>query len=624
MIRSYWFSIKTLKNLHRWKLILLASVIGSCVFDRDKENFVEVDPTPDTKFNSELTYNFDGQSNYPMLDTILMLKESNIQFLFRFGTIYGYEIYANQNLVSSGQDYWFTLSGTDFEDGLQEVVIVQYAKSGTNSLSDQLNLEQVAYADTFKLKVLSTPPELPLINSVVFEDGNLVMKWDPYNDVGFQGYQISRRYSNSSKLYESKISEIGVAEWHDPLYIGVDPTYTLKVDIGGHFIESESFVYESDYDPNFKIEEHSGSVFLTWNKPPFLSNISSYTLYRNSDILSESIPGTDTSFLLDSNPRFGEIPPTYALHVHSNLNEANEQVVSTSLRDQVGVGTAVPPHNTIIYNAAKEKYYSLFSQVYYNAHYQGGIYELNKNLEVLNHFEHPGGLFNAFEDHTFVVSPDGESLYHYEFVTVTKIDLNTLEEGESIHTFRSNNFGRDWRFCASNNGLITTYEDSHQRNFKVLDFATSNEIYSERYGGSNHLSHDGQYLLLADRLLSYVNGTFELTSTLAFDDIHYSRFINDANDILIGTTSEVLVYSLQDMSVLKSYPVSIPVDAEVTFEPSTMTVGINSRGRWKFIDLINDHIIDENHIGMRYAGDYLFVSRPTHSYPGYAQKIVGQ
>jgi hypothetical protein len=602
-------------------IFILTFLANSCVLNGEKEIFKEIESTPDFDNISEVMYRMGGDSYYDLLDTILLPREKAIEFKFPNGIIYGFDFYINRSLVTSGEGNRFHLHGTDFEDGYQEVIIIQYAKSGTNSLRDRLHLEYISSADTFTVLPFDNPPPVPSINSITEEDGTVVVRWDIYEGNGFQGYQVLRTYSKEkyADKYKSNIIDRLSTQWNDSLNVGRDASYNLQIDLGGAYIDSEKYNFESAYTPNFQISENSGSFILSWDKPPFYKNISYYVLNRESDILSDSIEGKQISHNLYFRPKFGEVFD-YRLTAYSYTDQNKNQIINSGIKGKAGLGIKVPPQNTVVYNPTKEKYYCLFSQTYYNE-FDGGIYELDKNLKVTNYYKLNTSIHSGHEQ-KFILSPDGSSLYHYESSEISKIDMDSLEVISTFRPIMGLNFKQENMLSASNNGLVTHYQSAHSHTFRVFDFASGYVLFdSAEFHGSSHLSFDGQLLLMANRIYSNSGDSFDFKSEFEFQNVVYCRFINSSNDILIATESEVLIYSLAANSVIKSFNEVIPKESYVFFEPSNMLLGFRKNDGWVFIDIVNDYITRLSYGGQEFAGNFIFSFRTRTIEPGYAIEI---
>jgi len=316
-----------IKMFRRNKLLLLITVILfilSCEYELEKENFVEIEPPPDSRiFNLDLI---------PSDDTIVILNTTSFQYNFN---TYGLTIY--EAGFSLGDKKWIfhsegsgiiTINPAELDAGIDTLTMYIRTNSGTGSIADIAGAEGYFAERKWLVKTDGrSAPAISLTQSIT-EDGFLKISWPKCEQYNFHSYEleyIAMGGPPTSKIITDPDSTCFI----DSCFVGGDAYYTVstRVVTNNQFTRGNTYKV-SEPVPELKFENIGlDSLRVFWNSSKYrctytLSRIDVYPNITLSDNL------TDTTFTIE-HPGFGRRSEFMLTTSPVNLNESNSHYSKT-------------------------------------------------------------------------------------------------------------------------------------------------------------------------------------------------------------------------------------------------------------------------------------------------------
>jgi hypothetical protein len=588
--------------------VLLSVSMGSCVLEKEDDNFLDVPKVSDPQYVSNWVYSYDSRQFYPISDTLWLTGYESLYMKPSGGEVYGYEIRMDGQLISSAQSAtMYALTAQNLQEGYHRVVVTKFVKTGTGSLADNLKAEYVSYTDEFILAI-GTIDFVPEIESFTQEDGTLRLKWKRYPYADFQGYEI-RKYDPSS--FTSRVYRIltvtgrDEVTFNDSTYVGGNVAYILAVNRGGKYVESKSYIVRFNNNDRLQLmPAEGGKLKLSWSVPRFYKNVSSISVRKGTVVLAENLPAGQTSYTIDETPSpFGQLN-NYSVTFVAKVDDPKYTFDQLQVTDNLSIGERTPPYNTLVYNAADKMYYLIYRKQYYNV-YPDGFYKLNQNLELVD-----SARYSVFNDTSFnlamIASPDGELLYLADNSVLKKVDKNTLSVSESFYiggyftlrTLRDN-------FSVSNNNRIVYIEAN---NVVALNYSSKQVMLKVPLQKSAHISSDGMYIINGVSLYHYDGANFVLQTTLPYNNVQYVRFLDGSKRVFIATDSRAVIYDYETDAEVVGYSFTTLDGSYAHLEQLSMNFAVRSTGA---ITLLNLNTGTTKAIPLyegRYNGDYYMVA----------------
>lgn len=592
--------------LHRAKVVLLLPLIllSSCLLFHEEENFVTIEQKPDLENIGDVTYSFNGGEFHSLTDT-LWLSTEPVSFKFENGNILGYEVKLNGEQIKKRQDsHSFTIEAGDRPAGNYHLEIITFIKSGTGSLADKLDTEYFNVNYEVTLVIGNDVTFVPTLISVVQKDGTVKLTWTKYSHADFQGYEVYKYENSIANIYSKarvlKVDDINVTSLEDSTYVGGIVWYKIKVNRGGKYHESTTTKFYVPYRLNARLTSlGDGRVRLSWDQPPFHRNISSIRISHFNGTIIESLSPENLSYEFQQAIKFGELQDYYVKFTARVSDPGKIPQDQSGYSDRLTIGHRLPPHNSIVYNAAEATYYMIFQSSYYSE-YPNALYKVDKDLNIIDSAKH-----SFFGDIGLFQSADGQRLYAYRGRTVFPIDRNAVtfsqgyEVGQVFYLENTDNLS----VSNTNIGVIPGNKD-----IAIFDFNTK-EIVMRINGTPKgvHISPDGQYFIADTQLYNFNGTTFVQVATLPYTGILYARFYDLDAKVVLATENEVIVYDYLDQAEVASYNFSTSIYADPHFnqlsgeyQAGLRLLNVNN-GTTKTIDALAAH-------SYRLEGDYVFTN----------------
>jgi hypothetical protein len=540
--------------LHRTNLVLLVPlfILSSCLLAPEEENFVTVKPEPDLNNMGDVTYSFDGGKFYNLVDTLWASGE-RLYFRFENGKVLGYEVKLNGESIEERADaVEFTLTTDTRPAGNYRLEITTFVQSGTGSLADKLKAEYYAVTYEIALIVGKDVSFVPKITSIVQKDGTVKLSWTRYPHSDFQAYEIYKYENSSANIYTKyralKVEDIAVTSIDDSTYVGRIVWYTVRVNRGGKYFESATKQFNISYRPNAQLTDLGGGrVRLSWDQPPFYRNIGSIRLGRYNGTIIENLSPDNLSYEFQEPAiKFGELRD-YSITFTGRVSDPGRIEQDRSYYfDDITIGRRLPPHNSIVYNAAEQSYYMILQSQYYSE-YPDALYKVDKDLKIIDSVK-----YNAYVDNVpLVQSADGQRLYAFDYNMIRPVDRNIVSFSEGYRVDRTVALRNQDNVSVSNTNFIVFPSNA---DVTILNFNTK-EIVSRMPGTPKglHISADGQYVISDSKLYSFNGSTYVHTATLPYTGILYARFLDAATKVLVATDTKVILYDYTTNAETASY-----------------------------------------------------------------------
>jgi len=247
--------------------IFIIVFFSSCIYEsRDiYENPVNTHPTAPQITNLELNVNS---------DTLWVYGNQKLKYHFKSSNekqdILGLKIYMDGVICDSvmSDNGEFNILQSALSEGIHQMNILLYTKSGTGSIADRLNAESILL--TKKWVVMADYSKKNVTSSI--ENGYLKLHWERYKNLDLKSYKI--QYSGETKN----------DYYVDSLYYGAQRTFNVTVEkTNGDIITWGSLVVaENIAKPELKISADN-TYYITWHKSPYYNSIKYRYEFHNSD-----------------------------------------------------------------------------------------------------------------------------------------------------------------------------------------------------------------------------------------------------------------------------------------------------------------------------------------------------
>lgn len=595
--------------LHRTKVALLVPfyVLSSCLLVPEEENFVRVEQAPDLNNIADVAYSFNGNQFYDLTDTLWMSGDP-LHFRFENGKVLGYEVKLNGQPIEKRQDSRsFTLTAENRAAGNYRLEIISFIQSGTGSLADKLRTEYYPVTYEIALVIGKDLTFEPRITSIVQENGTVKVSWTRYPYSDFQAYEIYKYENSSANIYTDyrilKVQDVAVTSLEDSTYVGKNVWYRIRVNRGGKYHESATTEFNVSYRPNTRLTDLGGGrVRLSWDQPPFYRNIGAIRLSRYSSTIIDNLSPDNLSYeFQEPIIKFGELRDYYITFTGRVSDPGRIEQDRSFYSDKLTTGWRLPPHNTIVYNAAERSYYMILQSEYYSE-YPDALYKVDKDLKLIDSVKH-----GAYTDGMALLqSADGQHLYAYDNNMIRPVDRNTVNFSEGYRADRYLLLRNKDNVSVSNTNFIVIPSSS---DITILNFNTK-EVVLRMPGTPEalHISADGQYLISDSKLYNFNGTTYVQTATLPYTGILYARFLDVGTKVLLATQTKVILYDYATLAEAASYEFNTSIYADPHFnqrsgeyQVGVQLININN-GITKTVEAYGGYPV------FRLEGDYFFTN----------------
>jgi hypothetical protein len=592
-------------------------LFSSCLFEREKENFLHVDDSPDQKYTPRLLYFSSGNTYYDVGDTLWLVGEERLQLTFSGLYVYGYEVGINgESVTSSDKNNPFFLTANGRQVGAYTLNLKVFVPAGTYSLADKLQAEYAAYTSTVVLMITNRDEFKPEFTSIVEKDGTIELTWKRYPGGNFVEYEI-RKYEPGYGYMDSyrtlKVTDQHQTTLNDTTYVGGTIIYAIAVNRAGSYIKSKDYRTQFSYNPKMELSSIGpGRARLKWDKPSFYKNIHSIKVTSSPATLFEGLWTNQEYVEFDITTPFATLG-NYTISFTGKAEDAGTRYGDRgSVTETLTFGKRIPSFDDLEYNSPEKSYYLIHVYPYYTQFpYPHGIYKLDNDLNIVDSVRHN-------ESGNIVQSPDGNHLYLVDSYRARKIEKNPLRIG-NVYWPETGSFsgGRSPNvFVASNNNLI--YFLAWNDYDKIVNPLTKEILLNVKSTGVSHFSPNGQYFIDGRTMYQFDGTTFFASGSLPYyDQIYFVNFLNDNQRLMIATQDHVILYNFLTGEEEANFPFVTYVSSGYfnastnkysVFGPSIQRINVISGE----VEMISKPV--DNGYTVKLEGDYLFNGR------GFAQK----
>ncbi|HMG90168.1 MAG TPA: hypothetical protein VK589_08910 [Chryseolinea sp.] len=521
----------------------------SCNYEPDGEFFV-VRPRPDgTGMSIELT---------DASDTLFVYGNAEIRFnaIVQNKPVKLVRTYLNNeqfgiHYLTSGSVFLYTLGRNN---GCYSLRIEIITSSGTGSLADVREKEELKVERTYVLCIDNSKPDPVEITSIRRSDGTLELVWERYPKPNFQKYKILKYcYNQGYHQFEThwikEITNRQTTTLHDSTFIGGKVKYFLSVIAANQ----ESDGVEKEFDDPYDIDVTSESVDnanikLTWRRPAYYKNFTSYLVsfaYGSGDDRSFTVTNiNDTTLTIPHEIIFAQTKSALVQAYPVRIDNYHPDFVYDYSED-IQLGKNFPWYiadeykNEGVYNQQLGKYFAL--------QYGPGptlTLELIRINPVTNEVE------QAYEipyGSQFLLSDNGQYLYvtHGDnFTRLNPLNFSIIQTYDvSVHC--GTNSGYNWISSIAGNNRLAL---SNGHGSFVLDMNNFSLIQQWPLELKTiQISATGTFVVRGNDILKWNSTQYVAAGTLG--SARQRIFIQNDAKVLIDKVNKVEVVNLSTMAI---------------------------------------------------------------------------
>ncbi|MHB0755043.1 hypothetical protein [Polaribacter sp. M15] len=548
--------MKTKKIIPYISTFILLLIVG-CSYNFSDDYFIDIE-RPNTDGNSIIIDDFENNDTININRTLnysISLKDNQHQLSSK--------VFLNDELIASNtnaDNLSFNLTPSRYEDGKHSIKIEFSFTSGSGSIRDQSQLENLTKNETFKFVVKRKPSNPPSVNNVSIENGSISIKWNKPNNHDYEEAFLHLKFKYSEKRIPLSDAALSLSEYVDTSTILLTgPENSWRQDIASYV--DYSILYKSKYEElqgapkritfnpdwiNLKISYvNSESYKIKWEAYPLYNNVKELTIGSHNTRFNGSTTGGEKiinePYILGNkytaSISFDDFS-VYFLTGEIPLDESSFNFFDVDLH-QI---------KEMIYNPFNQKYYALVFRN--NTHY---IYEYSEEMELLrqNFITNDDPYTDFIALQIFNLNPLNGNLYLETRNGSFEIDKNSLNIIEQyINTDTENSY-----LTILRNDILYKYNTATYKLYlEVKNMKTNNIIFSGKlnarlgtfaaYGGT--LSNDGKYLNIPDYVASkstiYEISNDNLIKILDFNGTPTVKFYD--NKVLYQLNKEVYLVNL--------------------------------------------------------------------------------
>lgn len=243
-------------------LVLQAFFWQSCEYPLYQDNNLDIAP-PGPPPEVEISFN-GGIDTLRLSGEVTLNYELNMQLPEKFRGEFRLQGKEWNIFNNSGSIY---LSASQFNNGYDSLVLKLYFTTHTGSIAEQFGVEQQIVSRKWIVVIDDSPAPVINLQASTTSEGYLRLNWEKCNHLNFASYtlNISRGNNNVRRVI---ISDAGITQFIDSLYIGGDFKYLMECKLAGNGDNSYGNSFEiNEPMPEMTFSEpHPDSVMISWNK----------------------------------------------------------------------------------------------------------------------------------------------------------------------------------------------------------------------------------------------------------------------------------------------------------------------------------------------------------------------
>jgi hypothetical protein len=409
-------------------VVFLAFFFASCEYEPVSENFKEVDPTGIQSIEISLDQ---------IKDTLIVGTWTQVGFDLEFPKPVNFTMKVKLGTTTihsaASQTGTFTISPFEFPNGFYPLIFEVVASSGTLSLADRLEVEQVLFEYQGKIvQVETSPAQKTNILSIIPQRDGLHITWPKYPKANFTQYILHKIIAPVERGYpevdEFVFDDIRQTSFTDPDFLGGNAEYRLQVVTFTDMAFSDPYTLNVD-PPVINYQKTTGinTLEVRWDKSSFPTAFGSYHLLE--DVQSGLHDYYTTSNINDTIATIVEVP--FGIPVNAELRTqpkafepdyANSGTYSTF--KEVHLGDRIQDNATVLEIRSNDRLY-----YYRNGHLYAMMHSETKPYDSL---EIALNISEYTHNSPVAQSPDGLRLYVSSGNDIVRVDAQTLDVLSSI------------------------------------------------------------------------------------------------------------------------------------------------------------------------------------------------
>ncbi len=585
------------KNFSKIYLLLFLGVFlfGSCEYAPTEEfiNDIELQNPPLTVINlNNISSSFEI-SGYTEIQYDLEIENRRL---------YELKIYIDKDSIATmySPSGSFFIHSSNFKDGTHTLKFQIITSTGNGSIADRFGAEAYGFTKTWNFTINNSPPKPVKIDTVMFSDGAVKIKWQKYERSDFISYQIRKRqyyqdyYSQDYGIGEIKDNQI--TEFLDTTFVGGDCYYELEIYTQNGMVESAEKFYSDSYPKFYPIENgNSSTIELKWSKCKYDKSFYEYVISRmnSSGVYKDfTISNINDTTFTDSDIEFSE-SYTYSVKTKSKPMNAAADPFPFETVDQTGFINCGNKLNSNL-QASTLNYSTFYNSFYYTDEVMNFR---RSNGNSLNH----EALSSAYYIQSFDLSPDGKLLYVCDENRLLKIDpmnLTVQKEFPIKNVFGDSTSVGEFYITDDNKVFCQVFKNgqnfSNPERAILFDFESETILAELKYGNYGSLeidlSSDGKYVLFDNKIYSVNSYGFSKIGNLS---VSYNKFIHGTHNVVEVMNNSITIKKLEDLSVVAQFTTNRNLYI-INIDPVTKNLCVI--GDYEYIqiyDLQNGNLISE-------------------------------
>lgn len=591
-------------------VLFLSSILCSCIFSPDNENFLEIDQdaTPPEITNQTLDLDIDTLYVWKYTRFNFDLK-SNAQQISSVVVTYG-----DHKLTFQSGKGSFDVNPHTYPEGTSRVEIKVYTNSGTGSLADAIGAEGYELKNEWVL-IVEKPkdPEIHLTSSI--ENGFLKFSWNKFDKPNFHSYRLVIQNDGIFETYYREYTDENITSFVDSLFVGGKITLSLGVNYYdvNEFQNRASKEYSYEFPVAISFKEDLENLTISWNRNPFQC-----TKYLDINGSGQTKINADTSYTIPApglgggkryHLAFKPIKPLYS-------NRMNDHYVLFAN----GVNNSMS-HKTVEYNQGLKTYF--FKE---EMHLRASGQDIAQEAS----YDYPWDYNDRFtldvsKDNQRVFSTVGQNLVQLNtkgmgLISSTKLPMAAQED---ITSWVLKNLAEDVFIIGYNLDFGSYFTLFNAKTNSII--ATSNKLAGEYISAGNYvyaISPDGKYAAYCGSkglILYEIIDNQQLVLHYQDSNTYYSCFFDPTNPemLVLNRPTNYQVFNCSTLKVEKTnnqfYANPINIDPLTHY----MLLVSNAKKKIYVYDMENDVVkLEMNHHGSAFdfklLNNNIFVSSGYH------------
>jgi len=516
---------------------------------------------------------------------------------------------------------YFTIDPTGYSDGEHELKIEVKVHPGNGSIADKMGMEKVKKVFRWKVIINKSLSKIPVLHSVVEENGTCKITWNRYNVSSFKSYSLYKT-ENGRDNYSININNIDDTVFYDRNVTFGNYRYYLVILYqypNGVSPKSNEISIDSPIEMTKEFIS-SSKIKLKWQKPLFYNNIESYSIVKSNDTNCTLFSGNDknaTECVFESDFPYIDMLTFRAKGKDPEFGKKYYQVTISTIKDTFPdfvdnkLIHCYSPDNIIYYLN------EMSSNYYYN------IYSLDKKSVLLNrnnYYQH----FFVSENNHYPIIQDCNIVYIFKppyYGIWDTIRIQKLPSGFIKYTdYYDGSISNDGK-------LLLLYTFSEKEKSYILRYNLNDKslvsLDSTDMSTSIESSASGNYAFIylykekKISILKYQDSKLSVVKKISVNDYKYkSKFIPGTDKIAIMDGNQMQIWDCESGTMTYSFETESTSLLDIDYT--------NNYALTKSADYV--HIYDLANGALkkrfRYSDDNLILMNSTLIGKGFITKVV--